>query len=155
MSWIPLAEALALVEQRYGLRLYRNNLTARPVGKSAGSMMEELEAAGLARTVNRGTRRFWEVSSEALPRLAKLAASARPGPPPGAQVTLDAEQLKAFIHHLARHASPAEHVREALQAATGLAHEVERIVIPVSPRRPLAPGDAQAESQKPGSNARA
>ena len=139
-SWMPLRDALAFLDQKHNVKLHQANLTARKGRGKESSIMDELEAEGTARRVARGSRQYWEVSDQGVARLACIAASARPGPPPGNQVTLDAHQLKVFVLYLAQHPEPADVVGEALRMATGLSEGVDRVVIPISPRRPVSPG---------------
>lgn len=136
---VPLSEILPLVEQRFGLKLYAGNLTTSRAGRP--SVMEQLAAEQLARPVDAGRRRRWLISPQAISRLVALATGGRRGPAPGAQVTLDAQQFGLFARTVAAAADPAAAVHEALAAATGwpddVIERVERIVIPVSPRRPI------------------
>jgi hypothetical protein len=142
VRFMGLTEFLQQLEQRYLVRLHRSNLTAKREAGPDGpeSILERLERQGLARSEAHGTRRHWLVSSDALPMMAEQARSARPGPPSGAQRTLSAEELERFVRVLARYDTPAEHVREALWQAVGQIEEgVERVVIPVHPRRTSVP----------------
>lgn len=138
---IPLSQALDILEQEHGVRLYRNNLTAKtePGPDGPESVLDRLAREGLARAVERGQRRMWEVAPAAVDRLAETAKSARPGPSPGAQYTLDANQLATFLRHLAGAEDPSRAIRDALAVATGLSGDslaqVERVVIPTEPRR--------------------
>ena len=114
----------------------------------ANSVMDQLETDGLARRIPAGQRQFWEVSEAGVARLAEMASTARPGPPPGAQVTLDAKQLAIFVSSLSRHARPEDAVREALYAATGISEGVDRIVIPITPRRPTSSGSPNLKCEQ-------
>lgn len=127
-----------MLDRQYQVKLHQTNLTARKSKGKSVSVMDQLEAENLARRVSRGARGFWEVSAEGVERLAAIAAAARPGPPPGAQVTLDARQLAKFVAYLAQHPRPEAAVREAVFEATGYADGVDRVIIPVSPRRPAS-----------------
>lgn len=136
-QWLPLAEALDLIEKKHGVRLYRGNLTTKSkTDKVSKSYLEGLEQDGLARGIYRGQRRFWEISSAAIPRLLEVAASARPGPAPGDQIALDTEQIHTFVNNLAGREITPESLRGALTAATGLNTGVKRIIIPLNPRKP-------------------
>ncbi len=127
-----------MLEQHYGVRLHRSNLSARR-DTGGESTLERLEREGLARGEAHGARRRWQLAVEALPILAEQAKLSRPGPPPGVQRTLSASELEAFVRWLAGVEHPADHVREALRHATGHDEEgVERVVIPVHPRRSLS-----------------
>jgi hypothetical protein len=143
----PLSQILQTIEERYGLVLHRTNLAAKTLASSDGdreSILDRLAQHGLAEAVTHGQRRLWYLAPEAIPRLIALAQGARPGPAPGAQVTLDAGQLRELVRHLAAADDPVEALRGALTAATGWDDEaiarVERIVIPLAPRRRLGSG---------------
>lgn len=138
MRFVGLTEFLHMLEERHAVRLHRSNLSARreSAGVGAESILERLEREGLARSEAHGTRRRWQIAVEALPILADQARSARPGPQPGAQRTLTALELERFVRWLATVERPADHVQEALRHATRQKAEgVERVVIPVHPRR--------------------
>lgn len=138
----PLSEILRTLQQQHGVTLHRTNLAAKNLtgpNEQPESFLDQLARDGLAEAVEHGQRRLWYVSPSAIPRLLALARQARPGPAPGAQVTLDAAQLRVFAARLAHAADPVETLRDALAAATGwdddVVARVERIVLPLAPRQ--------------------
>lgn len=137
----PLSEILRILQQQHGVTLHRTNLAAKHLTGPDGpeSFLDQLARDGLAEAIEHGQRRLWYVSTAAIPRLLALAREARPGPAPGAQVTLDAAQLRVFAARLAHATDPVEALRDALAAATGwddaVIARVERIVLPLAPRQ--------------------
>lgn len=138
----PLSEILELVRQQTGNVVGRANLSAKVLAGPNGreSMLERLTRVGLARTVQRGSRQDWEVSLAAVDLIA-ARATGRPGKQPGAQITLDHDQVLAFAQHLTAAGSADQTtLLDAIRVATGLPDEavgqMERIVIPREPRRP-------------------
>lgn len=140
-EWLSLKEILERVQLEHGLVVQRTNLSSRVLAGPNGreTMLERLQRLGLARTVQRGKRQDWEVSTAAIEQLAERA-SGRPGPASGAQVTLSADQVLEFARQITSAGSAdAIAVMDALKTATGLPKdkldEVERIVIPRAPRQ--------------------
>lgn len=138
----PLSQMLEHLKEKHGVNLYASNLAKKVFVGLDGepeSVLDQLARDGLARTAEHGRRRRWEISTDAIPRLKGLVRQARPGPRPGVQVTLDAEQVAAFARALARSSDPASAIRQALKESTQWDDEtvarIERVIIPVEPRR--------------------